>query len=69
MKCCYRNCDNQIGDDKRKDAKYCCTNCKKMEQTYRRRKRIMIEKYSKKEMEVVNNLKKLIEIIKGDTQK
>ena len=69
MKCYYRNCDNQIAEGKRKDAKFCCTNCKKMEQTYRRRKKIMIEKYSKKEIELVNNFKKLVEIIKGDIQK
>jgi hypothetical protein len=69
MKCCYKNCDNKIAEGKRKDAKFCCTNCKKMEQTYRRRKKIMIEKYSKKEIELVNNFKKLVETIKRDIQK
>lgn len=68
MECSYRRCSNQIGEDKRKDAKYCCINCKKMEQTYRKRKKALIEKYVKKEMEFVNNYKKMVEIVKGDIQ-
>lgn len=69
MKCFYRNCENEIGDDKRKDAKFCKTSCRKMEQTYRKRKKALIEKYAAKEMEIVNTLKKIEEIIRGGIQK
>jgi hypothetical protein len=60
--CDYRNCENQIGEDKRKDAKFCCSNCKKMEQTYRKRKKVMIENKElkdniKKEKDKINKLK------------
>jgi hypothetical protein len=69
MECFYRNCRNEIGEGKRKDAKFCCRNCKDMEKIYRKRKKAMIEKYSKKELEYVNNFKKIVELIKGEIQK
>lgn len=36
--CEYRNCNNQL-EVIRKTKKFCCTNCRKMEQTYLKRDR------------------------------
>ena len=53
MKCGYRNCDNQVDWPKRIDAKFCCRNCKDMENTYLRRRKRLIEAYKKCEEEKI----------------
>ena len=65
--CSYRNCNNNL-EGKRVDAKFCCRGCKKMEQTYRKRKQVLIEKYKEIEMKKVEEYKKLMKIVKGDIQ-
>lgn len=66
--CQYRNCNNIIGEEKRKDAKFCCRACKTMERTYVKRKAALLDKYKEEEMKKVNNIKKLMFLIKGGTQ-
>lgn len=63
--CEYRNCNNDI-TEMRKDAKFCCRNCKDMEQTYTKRKKILLEKYKQNELKKVEAYKKLLEIVKND---
>ena len=60
--CEYRNCDNQL-EVIRKTKKFCCTNCRKMEQTYLKRQRIKLEKYIKIELDKVNLIKYLKSLI------
>jgi len=63
--CSYRNCNIDI-TEMRKDAKFCCVSCRKMEQTYRKRRVKLIEKYKQKELLKVENYKKLLKIIKEE---
>lgn len=64
--CEYRKCKNDI-TEMRKDAKFCCRNCKDMERTYIKRKKMLIEKYKKSEMIKVEGYKRLKDIIlKGE---
>ncbi len=65
--CNYRNCNNDI-TEMRKNAKFCCRSCKDNEKKYIKRELQFIEKYSKKELEKVNNIKKLMFLIKGGTE-
>ena len=58
LECEYRNCKN-IVKYKRKGAKYCCDNCRKMEAIYRKRKLILLEKYKKADMEIVEFIKSI----------
>ena len=50
----------------RKDAKFCCVNCRKMEQTYRKRKEILLEKYKQSELKNIENYKKLLKLVKEE---
>ena len=59
--CSYRNCKKDVGE--RKGKKYCCKACKDMENTYKKRRRDFIEKYSRQEMKNVE-LVKFIQNIK-----
>jgi hypothetical protein len=61
--CNYRNCNNDI-IEMRKNAKFCCRNCKDMERTYIKRRKEWIEKYSKGDIDLVNNIKNLQKVIK-----
>lgn len=65
--CAYRNCNNSL-QNKRKQAKYCCTSCKKMEQTYRKRYEAFIEKCIEKNKNLVDNIKLMKELLKKDIQ-
>jgi len=66
MESSYRNCKNELGDNKRKDAKFCCMSCRKMEQTYRKRKAILLEKYKQNDIEKIKMYKNLQNIIKEE---
>ena len=66
--CNYRRCSNDL-EGMRKDAKYCCMSCRKMEQTYRKRKKVLIEKYKKDELLKVENYKNLLKIVKEEYKK
>jgi hypothetical protein len=68
-KCEYRNCGKELDESKRVDAKFCNTSCRKQEQTYRKRKKALIEKYAEKEMKFVNNFKNILKLLEGGTQK
>jgi ABC-type sulfate transport system substrate-binding protein len=59
MKCNYRRCDNEIPEGKRKDAKFCCVSHKKMEQTYKKRREALLEKYKEEEMKNIELIKYL----------
>jgi hypothetical protein len=63
--CNYRNCNKDISE-MRKDAKFCCVNCRKMEQTYRKRKEMFIEKYKQNELKKVENYKNLLKLVKEE---
>lgn len=68
MKTCeYRNCRKELNESKRKDAKFCNRSCKSMEQTYRKRRIKLLQKYKQNE-ELKIKLKKIEEIIKGEIQ-
>ena len=60
--CEYRNCKNDI-TEKKKEAKFCCRNCKYMEKTYIKRKANLIEKYKQIELKKVQDYKLLMSII------
>ena len=62
--CSYRNCKKDI-NNKRPQAKFCDRNCKSCESKYVRRKKALIQKYKENDNKLVENYKKLIEIIKG----
>jgi len=61
MECNYRHCSTQI-EGKRKDAKYCCLNHKKMEGTYKKRKNLLLDKYKESELKKVELIKYLKDI-------
>lgn len=63
MNCTYRNCENEIVG-RRKDAKFCCPNCKAAEKVYRRRHKAKIEKWKAVEMERVELIKAMKQMIK-----
>ena len=63
--CSYRNCKKELPEGKRKDAKYCNTSCKKMEQTYRKRKALLIEKYKQNGLEEVKLIKFIKNLVKS----
>jgi hypothetical protein len=63
--CSYRNCNIDI-TEMRKDAKFCCVNCRKMEQTYKKRRVKFIEKYKQNELLKVESYKSLLKIIKEE---
>ena len=60
--CSYRKCDNDI-TEKKKEAKFCCRNCKNMEKTYIKRKEKLIEKYKQIELKKVEDYKLLMSIV------
>ena len=62
--CTYRNCNKDISE-MRKDAKFCCVNCKTCERKYKKRKKLLLEKYKQKGLENIKLLK-IIEIIKKE---
>lgn len=62
--CNYRNCKKDISD-MRPNAIYCSRNCKSCESKYIRRRKEQLEKYMKNDMIVVENIKKIKELLKG----
>lgn len=49
MKCCYRNCHNEVGEG-RSDKIYCKENCRRNEKKYRQRERDKVRKHKNKDI-------------------
>lgn len=64
-RCNFRRCNNDISE-MRKDAKFCSVNCRKGEQTYRKRKQKFIDKWKNIELEKIENYKNIIKLIKEE---
>lgn len=64
--CTYRNCNNPL--EGRIDKKFCCTSCRKMEQTYIKRKKKFIEDAIKRNEILVSNIK-LVKTIEKEEYK
>ena len=55
--CKYRNCDREIEPSKKGQKKeYCNLSCRKMEQTYRKREKVKLDKKIAYNMEIIKEV-------------